>query len=90
MTDMVERKPLVSADQLDGLDDAEMIEGYNDGREGWKEPGDNRSLSYWHGWRNGMVDGGHAKGDIYQELLVRSCIASQRVAALGTVEKDGE
>lgn len=70
------RAPLTKASELEGLDMDEMIEGYWDGRAGDKEPGDNRSLSYWHGWRNGMTDGGHAKPDDAQMLMAASYIAS--------------
>ncbi len=49
--------------ELDTLDDAEIQEGYRDGRSGEPEPGDNRSKSYWHGWRNGMMDSHRMKPD---------------------------
>lgn len=55
--------------ELADLDGAELLEGYHDGRAGEPEPGDNRSLSYWHGWRNGAVDGGHREKDPEQAAL---------------------
>lgn len=42
--------------ELDMLDPDEILSGYRDGRAGEPEPGDNHSLSYWHGWRNGVGD----------------------------------
>jgi hypothetical protein len=51
------------------LDDGELLEGYRDGRAGEPEPGNNRSRSYWHGWRNGAVDGGHRTKDEAQAVL---------------------
>lgn len=73
---MAERVPIKRAELLDVLDLAEMIEGYWDGKEGLPEPGDNRSFSYWHGWRNGAVDGGHQVGDAAQAALAQDAIAT--------------
>ena len=71
------RVPATKACQLDCLDDAEVIEGYNDGRRNEPEPGDNRSYSYWHGWRNGMVDGGHAEPDRFQQALAKDVVQTK-------------
>ena len=65
-----------TVDDLDSLDQDEIIEGYNDGRKNEPEPGHNRSRSYWHGWRNGMVDGGHREIDDAQRELARSVVQS--------------
>lgn len=54
-------EPITTIADLDTLDSDEIVEGYRDGRSGEPEPGNNRSRSYWHGWRNGMVDGGRLK-----------------------------
>lgn len=54
---------------LDQLDSGEMYQGYRDGRDGEPEPGGNRSRAYWHGWRNGAVDGGHREKDAAQAML---------------------
>jgi hypothetical protein len=45
--------------ELKALDDAELLDGYTDGRNNDPMPGPNRSDSYVHGWWNGMRDGGH-------------------------------
>ena len=55
--------PVLALDDLDGLDEAETIEGYFDGRADEPEPSGNRSRSYWHGWRCGMMDAGRIKSD---------------------------
>ncbi len=58
------------------LDEAEIAEGYRDGRQ--NEPcGDNRSRSYWHGWRNGMMDGKHMKGDHASAVLAKAYCEDQ-------------
>jgi hypothetical protein len=55
---MGEFAPITTLAELDALDDAEVCEGYRDGRAGEPEPGNNRSRSYWHGWRCGQMDAG--------------------------------
>lgn len=71
----VRRMPVISLAELDALDDAEMREGYLDGFAGEAEPGGNRSKSFWHGWRNGRVDGGHDRKDAAQAVLAERCAA---------------
>lgn len=66
--------PVRTAADLDTLDDAETVEGYHDGRAGEPEPGGNRSRSYWHGWRVGRVDGGHARPDADGMALVEDVL----------------
>lgn len=70
--------PLTQASQLDDLDRNEVVEGYYDGLAGDMEPGENRTVAYWHGWRNGMTDGGHMEKDAAQAALARSVVESQR------------
>lgn len=74
----VVRVPIRTVAELDALDSTEIMEGYFDGFDGELEPGDNRSLSYWHGWRNGAVDGGHREKDDAQALLAREVVAGWR------------
>jgi hypothetical protein len=74
------RDPITDPAELDGLDDADLLEGYRDGRAGEPEPGDNRSISYWHGWRNGAADGGHRPIDAAQRELARAMVARTRAA----------
>lgn len=77
---MSQYRPVVSLDDLRQLDDAEIIEGYWSGFEGWPEPGNNHSRSFWHGWRNGAVDGGFRQNDEAQTSLVRAYVAASRAA----------
>ncbi len=67
---MSDRTAVETLAELDTLDDAEIQEGYRDGRSGEPEPGDNRSKSYWHGWRNGMMDSHRMKPDAASMRLV--------------------
>lgn len=52
------------------LDSDDMHYGYIAGLNGAPEPVSNLySRGYWHGWRNGVVDGCYAEQDEYQERL---------------------
>lgn len=53
---MSEYQPLTTAAELDLLDMDDCVEGYRAGLRGASEPGSDKSKSYWHGWRNGMMD----------------------------------
>jgi hypothetical protein len=55
--------PVRTMADLKTLDEREIFEGYLAGWENSPEPGNNRSRSYWHGWRNGMMDRGHMEPD---------------------------
>lgn len=67
---------LAAADELDR---DEMIEGYMDGCAGEPEPGDNRSLAYWHGWRNGASDRGFREIDPEQRRIAREFVVRGRL-----------
>lgn len=71
-----DRIPIRRAVQLGDLDDGELLEGYIDGCNGEPEPGNNRSFSYWHSWRNGASDGRHREIDAAQRDLVQDVIAT--------------
>lgn len=64
--------PVRTAFDLDQIDDDEVVEGYRDGLRGEPEPKGNRSRSYWHGWKNGMVDSGRRKSDQHQRALIEN------------------
>lgn len=68
---MSEYRPVVTAEDLATLDNCEMLQGWHYGREGPPEP-HNVTRSFWHGWRNGMVDGGWANLDEPQRTLARA------------------
>ena len=65
--------PLSQLSDLDTLDDNEMLEGYRVGLRSIPLPND-ASRSYWHGWRNGMVDGKHMTRDAAQSLLAHRLV----------------
>ena len=73
---MTQYIPIKRASLLDSLDDKEVLEGYIDGSKNEPEPKGNRSVSYWHGWRNGMVDYGHKERDDAQTELAKDAIES--------------
>lgn len=79
---MTDRIPIKRAVQLDSLDHEEVQEGYRDGFDGEPEPGNNRSFSYWHGWRNGALDGGHREKDEAQAELAHDYMACNQSKAM--------
>ena len=66
-------EPVRTVADLATLDYVEMREGYFDAVEGLPEPGNNRSRSYWHGWRNGALDHGIIEKDDAHSDLARAC-----------------
>lgn len=71
---MSEFQPVATKAELDMLDDGEMVAGYRAGFGGESEPGSDKSRSYWHGWRNGMVDSGRTRIDTAQAMLAREIV----------------
>ena len=72
-----ERLPVETMADLGTLDDAEILEGYRDGWDGFP-CGANRSRSYWHGWQNGMRDKGRMTPSAESQQLAHAFIDSQR------------
>jgi len=66
------RDPVTTQAELATLDSNEIVEGYRDGKAGEPEPGDNRSKSYCHGWRNGQNDRA-GTSDAAQIQLIQDC-----------------
>jgi ribosome modulation factor len=60
---MSEYAPLSTQAEYAALDDEECVAGYHAGLCGDSEPGSDKSKSYWHGWRNGMIDSGRIEYD---------------------------
>lgn len=67
---MPEFTPVRTLSDLLTLDGDEISEGYIDGFHGEPEPGNNRSRSYWHGWRNGACDSHRIEKDDAMAALV--------------------
>lgn len=77
MTD--DRKPVATMAELETLDERDILSGYEAGRKGNRtEIGLEFNRSYWHGWRNGMMDSYRMKGDVDSEKLAREFLAQQR------------
>jgi hypothetical protein len=75
---MSEFAPVRTKDELNLLDEDEMVAGYRAGFGGAAEPGSDRSRSFWHGWRNGRVDGKHDEIDHHQIALAREVVGRYR------------
>lgn len=65
-----------TVEDLSSLDEAEMLEGYQSGYKGEAEPGSDRSRSFYHGWRNGMVDSKRLVATPEQLNLAREVVQS--------------
>lgn len=76
---MSDRRPVLTVDDLLDLDGDEMIEGYRDGRSGEPAPGDNRSRTYWHGWRVGAMDAGRIPIDAEHNTLLHNVAPGGRL-----------
>lgn len=72
---MSEFNKVSTIEELNLLNKDEITEGYLSGLAGDKEPGSDKSKSFWHGWRNGRVDGKWAANPDYEQgKLARECI----------------
>lgn len=80
---MSEWQPVETLNDLDTLDGDEIMEGYWAGHDGWPEPGNNQTRSFWHGWRNGAVDGHHREKDAAQAELARVVYERMRTRKSG-------
>lgn len=61
--------------QVEQMDDLDLVDGYRSGLAAEDEPGDNRSDSFWHGWRNGASDRGLREIDDDQRNIAREFVA---------------
>lgn len=76
---MSEFRRVATKADLETLDERDMIAGYLAGSGGdTSEPGSDKSRGYWHGWRNAMVDRGHAQIDNEQCQLAREVVGTYR------------
>lgn len=82
---MSEFKPVSTLEDLATLDTEEILEGYRSGADGDPEPGNNRSRSFWHGWRNGAMDAGALAHDQASHDLAALYIADMRIKSRAKV-----
>lgn len=73
---MSEYAPVSTKEDLSLLDENDVVEGYRAGCRGESEPGSAFSRSYWHGWRNGMVDSQRMEKDVDQARLARDVLGT--------------
>lgn len=75
---MSEYKPLSTAAEADLLDMDDCVAGYRAGLRAAQEPGSDQSKSFWHGWRNGMMDRGLIPIDDAARNLVTEILRKER------------
>ena len=71
---MGEYRKISTKDEFEKINDGECISGYKSGLRGGEKPSSLHSKSFWHGWRNGMVDGGHMRIDSEMRQLAREVV----------------
>ena len=67
--------PVETVVEFRTLDEGEVLCGYLDGISGTLCSLSDVSRSYWHGWRNGLVDGGFTEPDASQIELEAQFVA---------------
>ncbi len=60
-----------TVEEVRSLNEGEVLEGYLDGVHGEPSPNAERSISYCHGWRNGMRDRGDLPFDDHDAALAQ-------------------
>ena len=76
---MAEFLPIKTFADLELQNEDEMVAGYRAGLRGDPEPGSTFSRGYWHGWRNGVVDGRwNSHPDAAQQQLAEEIVRKQR------------
>ena len=77
ISDHPEYSPVSNIFELSQLNDDEILEGYLsvcEDKKSQKLPGSDKSKSFWHGWRNGMVDKKYSDGDHFMNRLANEII----------------
>ncbi len=69
---MAEFRSVQSIAEFKTLDDGDILEGYLDGFHATGVPDSSRSRSYWHGWRNGMIESERMPPDMAYHRLARA------------------
>lgn len=72
--------PVRSCEKLDLLDETEILKGYLAAYSNKEIQDLEVSESFWHGYRNGLVDSGKSKLDQAQKDLVKSLRKNGRIA----------
>lgn len=75
---MSEFKPVSTRQDLLNLDTNDIVDGYWHGFYGNPEPGSDKSRSFWHGWRNGMVDSKRMEMDCHMRQLAMEICRMQK------------
>jgi ribosome modulation factor len=68
----VQLRAVSTIEEFRELDEAAVLCGYMDGIQGLPFEFAELTKSYWHGWRNGAVDGGFVEPDLAQIELERA------------------
>lgn len=71
-----DRKPVSTIAELETLDERDVLHGYFAGLAGREEPGVEFNRAYWHGWRNGMMDGRRAPIDPEAGALAHEIVST--------------
>lgn len=85
---MSEYSKIATKADLSNVNDDECVDGYRSGLKNGETPSSLHSKSFWHGWRNGMVDGGHMNIDGEMMELARE-MHSENTAILNLVDSIG-
>jgi hypothetical protein len=78
--------PVSTLADLDSLDQDLIVEGYRSAERGDPEPGPNRGRSFWHGWKNRMMDLGVIEHDEASRALAREFVAAHKNGKRITLE----
>jgi hypothetical protein len=71
-------EPVRTCADLETLDKDQIVQGYLSAERGDPEPGENRGRSFWHGWRNRMIDLGELPKDDAAMQLAKEVLADMR------------
>lgn len=72
-------QPVTTVLELQSLDNSAMVRGYGAGRKNAPDYAE-RDRGYWHGFLNGLVDGGHSRISAEQERFARDYVSSGALA----------
>ena len=73
-------KGVTTAAELATLDERQIVRGYRAGLDNAADFSEH-DRGYWHGYCNGLVDGGHGKPSAEQRALVRAVAPGGKLIA---------